>query len=140
MRYLQKERPNTSYVYSMASFAALNCKQHSVHTGWAKTVASINQMSLTSTERFLKRWPAPAIFFEELDKTIENDKKAQLKLEEEEALDPYANKRKKKDDPKVGECWIMRETSTQVDDGDPLRPIGQALSTQCWKLFTAEKY
>lgn len=140
MRHLQKERPTISYVYSMASFAALNCKQHSVHTGWAKTVASINQMSLASTERFLSRWPTPAVLFEQLDETIELDRGAQLKLAEEEALDPYSKKRKKKDDPKIGECWIMRETSTQADNGEIIRPIGQALSTNCWKLFTADKY
>lgn len=80
------------------------------------------------------------MFFEQLEDTISKDREAQFKLAEEEALDPHANKRKKKDDPKIGECWIMRETSTQADNGEIIRPLGQALSTHCWKLFTADKY
>lgn len=140
MKHLQAERPNSTYVYSMGSFATLNRKQHSVHTGWAKMVASINQMSLASTERFLQRWPTPALFFEELEGIIEEDEEKKMQLAEEEALDPHAKKRKKRDDPKIGESWITRETSSFTNDGELVRIIGQALSTNCWKLFTLGKY
>lgn len=62
------------------------------------------------------------------------------KMAEEEALVPHAKKRPKKDDPKIGDCWIMRDTAEQAGNGETIRPIGQALSTHCWKLFTADKY
>lgn len=103
-------------------------------------VASINQMSLASTERFLRKWPTPALFFEQLDETVQKDHEARMQREEEEALDPYAKKRAKKDDSKIGDCWIMRETAEQAGNGETIRPIGQALSTNCWKLFTADNY
>lgn len=140
MNHLRQERPGTSYLYTLQSYQILNCKQHSLHTGWAKMVASINQMSLASTERFLRKWPTPALFFEQLEQTMQKDYEVRMQREEEEALDSHVKKRPKKDDPRIGECWIMRETTELADNGEPIRPIGQALSTNCWKLFTADKY
>ena len=82
----------------------------------------------------------PHDFFQQLEATIMKDKETQLKMAEEEALDPFAKKRKKKDDPKIGECWIMREMAELAEEGESIRAIGQALSTHCWKLFASDKY
>jgi hypothetical protein len=126
-------------VTTYQAYQLLNSKQHSVHTVWAKMIASINMMSLASAERFLSRWPTPGDFFEDLEKVEAEDEEAKFKLAEEETLNPNRNNRKKAVDPKVGECWIMRQT-VDAFDADTIRKIGQSLSTHCWKLFTAEKY
>lgn len=97
-------------------------------------------MSLANTERFLSKWPTPAAFFAELEKIKLEDATLNARAAEEEALDPFALKRKKREEPKLGECWIMRQTSSQDENGETVRAIGQALSTHCWKLFTSEKY
>lgn len=86
-------------------------------------------MSLERAERFLKRFSTPIEFFAQLDIAETQDAI--------EAADQGSPRRKK---GAYGDCWVMRQTAG-VEEGDAIvRPIGQALSTKIWDLYTAEDY
>jgi hypothetical protein len=89
-------------------------------------------MSLERTSRFLDRFTCPADFFEELAEAEEKD------AEEVANMDPA--KRGKKNQASYGDCWVMRSTLSEQEAATAVRPIGQALSTACWNLFTQKKY
>lgn len=93
------------------------------------SAASIDQMSMEKTIRVLERFPTPAQFFTELEEAAKEDKRVAAKGQ---AL--------KKKEGTFGDCWIMRQTAIEDENHAVVRPIGQALSTHCWKLFAAEKY
>lgn len=90
-------------------------------------------MSVERAVRFTERFPNPASFLTELEGAISAN------MAEEEHFATSGAKRKRGEGTH-GECFVMRQTVNGADPAAVVRPIGQALSTTCWKLFTAEKY
>lgn len=129
MTQLRNKRPATSFFPSYDAHSRINTKLHNVHGGWSKMVASINHMSLERAESFVHRFPAPGLFFEELEQAVQ----------EEEVKEKDSGKRKKGQGTD-GECWVMRQTARSGQEGATVRPIQQALSTQIWHLFTDTSY
>lgn len=101
-------------------------------------VASINGMSLERAIRFVERFPTPASLFGEMEEQMQVVEALQAVASGEQQA--ATNKRKKKAADNYGDCWIMWQTAQEDSEGLTVRPIGQALSTNCWKLFTAETY
>lgn len=116
----------------------MNTKIHSIGTNWNKMVASINGMSLERAIRLVERFPTPASLFGEMEGQMQVVEALRALANAEQQV--AANKRKKKSADDDGDCWIMRQTAQEDSEGLAVRPIGQALSTHCWKLFTAETY
>lgn len=116
----------------------MNTKVHSIGTNWNKMVASINGMSLERAIRLVERFPTPASLFGEMEEQMQVVEALRAVANTEEQV--AAKKRKKKAAEDDGDCWIMRQTAREDPEGLDVRRIGQALSTHCWKLFTAETY
>ena len=131
---LRSKRAGTSFFISYSSYSHINTKLHNVHGGWAKMIASTNGMSLERSQIFIDRFPSPGLFLEELNEVYEEEQ------EKEKAMDAAAQAKRKRTKGTDGECWIMRQTVNSDQDGLTVRPIGQALSTHMWNLFTAKEY
>lgn len=86
-------------------------------------------MSPELTQRFVERFPTPAVFFSDLRHAIAAD-----------ADQTSAERAAGKGKGTYGECWIMRQTLLAGEDQVSARSIGQALSTKAWKLFTDVTY
>jgi hypothetical protein len=91
-------------------------------------IASVNGMSLERAQSFIERFPAPGLFLDELED-----------VHQEESTKEQLAKRKRGQGTD-GECWVMRQTAKDNEEGATVRPIGQALSTTMWNLFTAKDY